>query len=176
MAPALVFGYGSLLAGADGTPCRLSGHRRGFGVAMDNRRTLPGYKYYLDPATGGRPEVFVSFLDIAPDGGAAVDGVVIEVADLEAVDARERNYRRVEVTDALDADLGGPVWAYAGLPEARERYAQATAAGAAVVARAYLDGVRAGFASYGLAFDTSPDVPVVDLVRVDVPGAVSGRG
>ena len=151
MPPALVFGYGSLLEGAAGTPCRLPGHRRRFGVAMDNRRTIPGYKYYLDPE-GGRPEVFVAFLDVAPERGAAVDGVVVEVADLEAVDARERNYRRIEVTDALDADAGGPVWAYAGLPEARERYERAAAAGTAVVARVYLDSVRAGFAAYGLAF------------------------
>ena len=174
MAPALVFGYGSLLAAAAGTPCPLSGHRRWFGVAMDNRRTIPGYKYYLDPATGGRPAVHVAFLDVAPDGAGAVDGVVFEVPDLEALDARERNYRRVEVTDSIDADVGGPVWAYKGLPQSRERYARAAAAGTAVVARAYLEGVRAGFASHGLAFDTSPDVPVLDLVRVDVPADGAG--
>ncbi len=62
----------------------------------------------------------------------------------------------MEVSGLLDADVGGPVWAYTGLPEARERYARAAAAGAAVVSRAYLEGVRAGFARYGLEFDTSP--------------------
>jgi cation transport regulator ChaC len=175
MAPALVFGYGSLLAGAAGTPCRLSGHRRGFGVAMDNRRTIPGYKYYLDP-DGGRPPVHVAFLDVIPDGAGAVGGVVFEVPDLRALDARERNYARVEVSGLLDADLGAPVWAYAGLPEARRRYARAAAAGTAVVARAYLESVRAGFAAYGLALDTSPDVPVVDLVRIDVPANGNGAG
>ena len=168
MPPALVFGYGSLLQGAAGAPCRLSGHRRRFGVAMDNRRTIPGYKYYLDP-DGGRPAVHVSFLDVVPDGAGSVDGVVFEVADLGAVDARERNYARVEVTGALDTELGAPVWAYLGLPEARERYAQAAAAGTAVVSRAYLEGVRAGFARLGLGFDTAVPLPVVDLVRVDVP-------
>ena len=163
MPPALVFGYGSLLEGAAGTPCRLSGHRRHFGVAMDNRRTIPGYKYYLDAATGERPAVFVAFLDIVEDPGSAVEGLALEVdpATLAALDDRERNYRRVEVD--------GRLWAYTGLPEARERYARAAAAGAAVVSLAYLDGVRAGFARLGLGFDTSPDVPVMDLVRVDVP-------
>ena len=72
---------------------------------------------------------------------------------------------------ALVRGLGGPIWAYAGLPEARERYAAAAAAGRAVVARAYVDDVRAGFAAHGLAFDTLPEVPVMDLRRVEVPPA-----
>ncbi len=173
MASALVFGYVSLLTGAAGTPCRLSGHRRGFGVAMDNRRTIAGYKYYLDP-DGGRPAVHVAFLDAFPDGAGVVGGVIFEVPDLGALDARERNYARVEVSALLDADVGRPVWAYSGLPEARRRYSHAAAAGTAVVARAYLEGVRAGFARYGLDFDTPAPVPVVDLVRVDVPAVASG--
>ena len=169
MAPALVFGYGSLLAGAAGTPCRLPGHRRRFGVAMDNRRTIPGYKYYLDAATGERPAVFVSFLDIVEDPGSAVEGLAfgVDAATLAALDDRERNYRRVAVD--------GRLWAYTGLPEARERYARAAADGRAVIARAYLEGVSAGLASAGLVLDAEPEVPVVDLVRVDVPRPVSGR-
>ena len=169
---AFVFAYGSLSAAGEGRPCRLPGHRRVWGVAMDNRRTLPGYKYYLRP-DGSRPEVFVAFLDLVREPGAAVDGVVFEVPDLGAVDARERNYARVEVTGALDA---GPVWVYLGLDDARERYTRARAAGSAVVARAYLEGVRAGFAAHGLEFDTAPEVPVVDLDRVDVPVNVNGAG
>ena len=53
-------------------PCRLSGWRRGWDVAMDNARDLPGYKGYLTP-DGERPEVMVAFLDIAPHGGGLVD-------------------------------------------------------------------------------------------------------
>ena len=158
---ALVFGYGSLADPGAGRPHRLAGWRRVWGVAMDNRITIPGYKYYLDPE-GGRPAVHVAFLDVVPDAGAAVEGRAIEVEDLARLDARERNYRRVEV---------GGIWVYVGLEAARERYARAAAAGAAVVSRAYLDGVRAGFARLGLGFDTSPDVPVMDLTRVDVPAA-----
>jgi cation transport regulator ChaC len=184
MDPAFVFGYGSLLEGGTGTPCRLAGHRRRFGVAMDNRRTLPGYKYFLDAATGERPPVFVAFLDLLPDPGAGVDGVAIPVdgARLAALDDRERNYRRVDVTAQLEADLGGPVWAYMGLVDARERYARGVAAGAAVVARGYVDGVRAGFAAHGLDFDAGMDaleLPVVDLELVRVAeqdGATGGVG
>jgi len=171
MDPAFVFGYGSLLETGAGTRCRLAGHRRRFGVAMDNTRTIPGYKYFVDAATGARPAVCVAFLDVVRDGGPGVDGVAFAVsaARLEALDARERNYRRVEVGAALDVDLGGPVWVYMGREEARERYARAAAAGAAVVARAYVEDLRAGFAAHGLALDTAPEVPVIDLTRVEVP-------
>jgi cation transport regulator ChaC len=173
MPTAHVFGYGSLLQGGAGTPCRLAGHRRRLGVAMDNRRTVPGYKYYLDAATGGRPAVCVAFWDLVPDPASSVLGIAFAVADgdLEALDARERNYRRVEVSGRLDADLGGPVWAYLGLASSRERYARAARDGRAVVARAYLEGVRSGFAAAGLAFEADPvEIPVIDLTRVDVPG------
>jgi len=169
---AFVFGYGSLLHGAAGVPCRLAAHRRRWGVAMDNRRTLPGYKYFLDPLTGGRPEVFVAFLDAVADPEEHVDGVALRLdpAALPALDARERNYRREDVTDRVDASLGGRVWAYLGLEEARERYAAGVRAGTAVVARAYVEQLRAGFAVHGVGFDTEPPVPVVDLSLVRVPG------
>jgi cation transport regulator ChaC len=170
--PAFVFGYGSLLHGGTGMPCRLNGHRRRWGVAMDNRRTLPGYKYFLDGGTGERPEVFVAFLDAEPEPGAHVDGLAFEVdaAVLALLDTRERNYRRVDVTSRLDRSLGGPVWAYLGLDEARARYESGVAAANVVVSRAYLDDVRAGFAAAGLRFDTEPPVPIVDLELVRVPG------
>jgi cation transport regulator ChaC len=174
MDPSFVFGYGSLMERGTGVPCRLEGHRRRWGVAMDNRRTIPGYKYFLDPA-GGRPEVFVAFLDAAPEPGAAVAGLAFEVSEaaLEALDARERNYRRIDVTESVDADLGGRVWAYLGRDEARERLAAGQRTGTAVVARAYVDGVRAGFAAHGLAFDPEPELPVRDLTLVWVPWPTS---
>ena len=170
MDTSFVFGYGSLLQRGDGVPCRLAGHRRRWGVAMDNRRTLPGYKYFLDPG-GARPEVFVAFLDVVAEAGSAVEGLAFPVAAdvLAGLDARERNYRRVDVTAYVDAGLGGTVWAYQGLHEARERYAAGVRAGTAVASRAYLDGVRAGFAAFGLGFDTEPEVPVRDLTLVRVP-------
>jgi len=151
---ALVFGYGSLADPGAGRPLRLAGWRRVWGVAMDNRVTIPGYKYFLD-AGGGRPAVCVAFLDVVPDPAASVDGVVFEVAHLAELDARERNYRRVAV-DGL--------WLYTGLEEARQRFA----AGPTVVARAYLEEVRAAF---GAAFEPEPEVPVVDLRRVEVAPA-----
>jgi hypothetical protein len=44
-------------------------------------------------------------------------------------------------------------------------------AGCAVVARSYLETVRAGFAAAGLSDDADPgELPVMDLERVDLPG------
>ena len=151
---AFVFGYGSLAELGAGRPLRLPGWRREWGVAMDNRVTIPGYKYFLDGA-GRRPAVCVGFLDAVPDPAACLDGVVFEVGDLDALDARERNYRRVQA---------GGLWLYTGRGEARERYA----AGPTVIPRSYLDSVRAGMAAHGLGFDPEPGVPVVDLERVNV--------
>jgi cation transport regulator ChaC len=167
-----VFAYGSLASHDAGRPCVLRDHRRAWGVAMDNRRTIPGYKYYVDPDTGERPPVRVTFLNLYPAPEGAVNGVALAVAaeELEWLDRRERNYDRVDVTHALDADLGGTVWTYRGSEAARERFA----AGPAVVAEDYFEAIRARFAAAGglEAFDRSTDpltVPLRRLTRVDVP-------
>jgi hypothetical protein len=110
---------------------------------MDNRIDLPGYKHFLDPATGDRPDVFVAFLAVEPDDAAAVNGALVDVpnSELPALDARERNYerRRVE-TDA------GPAWTYIGTEGGRARLARGIREGRCVVADQYLERVRAGFA------------------------------
>jgi len=166
MAPAFVFGYGSLLDGATGTPCRLAGWRRRFGVAMDNRRTIPGYKYFLDARTGARPELFVAFLDVVPEPGASVQGIAAEfdAARLAALDDRERNYERREVTDLVDADHGARVWAYVGSAAGRLRLARGRRRGTAVVSHGYLEKVRSALGTVAVP----PDLPVRALLRRDV--------
>ena len=179
-----VFGYGSLLRRPDdpppeqARPCWLRDHRRGWNVAMDNRKTIPGYKYYVDRVTGERPDVYVTFLNIRPAPGHRVNGVAFPVQerDLDALDKRERNYERVEVTHLLEADLDGRVWAYVGSPEGRRRYLKGLESGTAVVSGDYQDKVRADFGSFGgtmLAdFDATtepPEVPVLPLERISVP-------
>jgi hypothetical protein len=152
-----VFGYASL-ARDGGMPAYLPGYRRAWNVAMDNRATIPGYKYYVDEG-GERPEVFVTFLNLVPGGG--VHGKVVPIEDIAALDARERNYARVDVSASVDHP--GPVYAYIGLDEAVARFEAGHRAGRAVVARAYLESVRA-------AFDVdAPLVPVRDLTRIDLP-------
>jgi hypothetical protein len=154
--------------------------RRTWGVAMDNAVAIPGYKQYLD-ADGAAPGVCVAFLDLAPAPGAELVGAVLAVDDaaLAALDVRERNYTRVDVTAIVDAGAaaGTTVWTYFGRDDARERARRAAEAGTLVVQRGYLETVRAAFWSLGVdalaRFDASTAPPpgrIADLRRVDLPG------
>jgi cation transport regulator ChaC len=178
-----VFAYGSLLRDLGGalgrrrTPCRLRDHRRAWNVAMDNTLTLAGYKLYLSAADSSRPAVFVTFLNLIPADGRHVSGVLFGVdhEDLAALDERERNYDRRDVTDLIDGQRAGRVWAYIGKPEAERRFALGAGEGRAVIDKAYVESVRAGFASIAAGaleeFDatTEPhDCAVLDLRRVDL--------
>jgi Gamma-glutamyl cyclotransferase, AIG2-like len=182
---AFVFGYGSLAALADGmvasrTPratgfvCDLRGYRRQWGVAMDNRRDLPGYKHYTD-AAGHRLAVFVCFLDIEADARGSVNGLCVPVDDarLTELDARERNYDRIDVSDLVDAE-GARVWTYVGARPSRLRMRWAVAAHRAVIDAGYLDTVTNGFQALGegerarCAQSLAPGLlPVVALTRHD---------
>ena len=172
-----VFGYGSLVAGHEhGHVTRLRGHARAWGVAMDNRRDIPGYKSYRLRADGSRPAVFVAFVDLEPDPAAAITGVCMPVSDgdLRALDERERNYDRVEVTEAIDGCPAGPVFAYRGSEAGRARLRDGLAAGRAVVSRAYLAGVLAGVGAIAAgevaAIERAlGELEVLDLARVELP-------
>lgn len=184
-----VFGYGSLAAEIGShhgrEPCDegfiadLPGFHRGWGVAMDNRRDLPGYKYYT-AADGSRPGVFVSFLDVAAAGvQSSVNGLCLPVdcAQLVRLDRRERNYVREDVTDRVPAGATGgadgvQIWAYVGRDDARDRLAAARRAGIAVIDAGYLRVVEAAFAALGSdelarcrASLEPGELPVVELTR-----------
>jgi hypothetical protein len=149
-----VFGYGSLV-GEGAVPCRLPGFRRYWGVAMDNRVDLPGYKHFVD-AGGRRPPVYVCFLDLRPDPGATVHGTAVEVEDLAALDARERNYERVEVDSGL--------YTYVGSAEGRARRDRGLETGTARISRQYAEQVEAAFAALRLPYVADPDpCPRADL-------------
>jgi cation transport regulator ChaC len=178
-----VFAYGSLLRDLGGSleepiePCRLREHRRLWNVAMDNTLTLPGYKLYLSAADGSRPAVFVTFLNVVPAKCRHVSGVLftVDAEQLEALDRRERNYDRRDVTGLIDGQRAGRIWAYIGKPEAERRFALGASEGRAVVDKAYLESVRAGFqliAADALEeFDATTDphgCPVLALRRVEV--------
>jgi hypothetical protein len=175
-----VFGYGSLVTGVPGSvEAELRGMRRRWGVAMDNRADLPGYKCYLDSA-GRRPDVSVCFLDLAVDlsPGARVNGVCLPVGEeeLAMLDRRERNYDRIDVSDRF-ADLGGArIWTYTGSAGGRARFDTAVRAGTAVIHAGYLEAVEAGFRRLGeeqwAACAPSLDpggLPVLKLSRRELP-------
>jgi Gamma-glutamyl cyclotransferase, AIG2-like len=143
---------------------------------MDNARDLPGYKHYTD-ADGRRLPVFVCFLDVIGDGppSASVNGlcVPVDAARLAALDARERNYDRRDVSTLVEA-AGARVWTYVGRRDARLRMRWAVGAGRAVIHAGYLDTVAAGFQALGAGeyeaavASLSPGrLPVVPLVRHD---------
>ena len=184
----MVFGYGSLVATPGHIPsrephergyvCDLAGHRRVWNVAMDNSATIPGYKYFAERDSGHRPAVYVAFLNVRRDEGCDVNGLAFPVtdADLAVLDARERNYRRTDVTAAIRPRPAGTVWAYLGSPEAAARYEAGMRSGNAVVSAEYLVAVERGFERLGpdeaarFAASTEPPAcPVRDLVRVDIP-------
>jgi hypothetical protein len=142
---------------------------------MDNAATIPGYKYYEAP-DGTRPDVAVAFLDIEEDPLGWVNGLCVPVdgLTLAALDRRERNYVRVEVTAGIEPAIG-PTWAYIGREESRERYRAATRAGACVVASEYAALVQDGFRALGEreweAFTETTSnhgPPVRELARVDI--------
>jgi hypothetical protein len=160
-----VFGFGSLIAATDGSflPSResdtrgyvadLVGYRRCWGVAMDNARDLAHYKYYVEKGEGGlerRPEIFVAFLDIVREPDSRINGLLRPVtnAEMSLLDARERNYRRIDVTDSIER-APGRVWAYEGRQEARQRRVEADAVGRLVVDAQYMRSVESGFAALG---------------------------
>jgi gamma-glutamylcyclotransferase (GGCT)/AIG2-like uncharacterized protein YtfP len=187
--PQYVFGYGSLTARPGPVPTRevkergfvadLVGLRRAWGVAMDNRRDLPGYKFYTDVA-GGRPQVYVAYLDLvaAPDDpAAAVNGLCLPVDNrlLSELDRRERNYERTDVSDRITAG-GARVWAYVGSAAARERLAAGRRNGTAVIDAGYVRTVEAGFAALGAAEHAAcrpslepGGLPVLELTRHELP-------
>jgi hypothetical protein len=174
-----VFGYASLVAASAWRPATLRGYRRVWGVAMDNRVAVPGYKVYERP-DGSRPAVDVAFLDLEPDAATTIAGALLAVdADaLAALDRRERQYRRVDVGAQVDPPPAGPVWAYAGRDEGRARVARGRAGdgSAVVIQRAYLELVELAFGALGAdaleryrATTESPPFPVLELARVDLP-------
>jgi hypothetical protein len=176
-----VFGYGSLLerlSRDDPRVCELGGYRRTWNVAMDNSRTIPGYKHYVDARTGERGLWFVTFLNIVRDADAHVNGALfsIDASRLGDLDRRERNYERVDIAGELLEPVDGAVWAYTGLPDAVRRFEAGRRMGRAVISREYHERVLEDFTSAGALgrfeeLTDPPPCPILDLRRIDHPTA-----
>jgi dephospho-CoA kinase len=139
---------------------------------------VPGYKVYALP-DGARPAVAVAFLDLEEAVGAAVEGALLAVdaTGLAALDTRERQYQRIDVTALVDPAPEGPVWTYVGRPPGRARVAAGRVGTAPIVIqRSYVELVEAAFAALGdgalaryRASTEDPPFPVLDLTRIDLP-------
>ncbi len=146
---------------------------------MDNAVEVPGYKVHALP-DGARPPLAVAFLDLQDADGAEVEGALLAVdaPGLAALDARERQYERIDVSPLIHPAPGGPVWAYIGRAPGRARVAAGRAGAAAVaIQRSYLEQVQDAFAALGdgalaryRASTEPPPFPVLDLTRIDLPG------
>jgi hypothetical protein len=168
-----VFGYGSLVALPGAVPARLRGYRRTWGVAMDNTVAEPGYKVYENPE-GERPAVAVAFLDLAEDPDTTIDGALIAAPDLALLDARERQYERIDVTTAIaSAAPPGKTYTYVGRAESRARVTDGRLD--VVIQRAYAQQVERAFAQLGpealrryRATTEPPPFALAELARVDL--------
>jgi dephospho-CoA kinase len=155
--PDYVFGYASLVglrepllvAGVEQAPLpgRLCGFRRFWGAAMNNWEGGDAVKHFLDRGTGERPRIRVAYLDIEPNEGSAVNGLAIPVdaARLAALDAREVNYSRIDVSASFEPGTPQRVFAYVGTEAARGRCRQGTADGDVFVSGDYVAAVRGAF-------------------------------
>lgn len=192
VADAWVFGYGSLVdpeslgrtlgrsvtPGTDFLEAELVGWGRrwnyGVGHVSGSWRRRDG----VDVRDG----VIVA-LGVVAAAGETVNGVVARVSDLElaALDVRERDYDRVEVTASIGllavgnrapfTVSGDRVVTYVPRPSAVERYERARDAGRAGIRSSYWGLVDAAFAVFGpgplaryRSSTPSPDVPVVAMV------------
>jgi len=179
-----IFGYGSLVDRGDlalylgeEKPqyefVKFKGLKRDWSVAMDNRADVPNYKYYVNAAQE-RVDKYIAFLNVSFDPNAEINGVIFPVdeAKLPELDARERNYRRVEISHLSQSVHQGRVWTYMAKESSRQRFMEGLAQDKVVIQKAYIDFVLAAFRAVGyhflFDFIKSTDfhhLPVLDLKR-----------
>lgn len=178
---AWVFGYGSLVSPAslartigrtvDPTHDVLVAHLDGFG-----RRWNYGSIHLRGDWRHGDVEVrrgVVVSLGLEVADAETCNGVIVRVTaeELAALDWRERDYERTDVTDriAVEGVASGPIVTYVPRPSAVERYEAARDAGRAGIRRSYWELVREAFTGLGehhlghYEQTPAPDVPVVDI-------------
>jgi len=194
-----VFGYGSLVSpvsfghtlGRDLTPGVdfFEAEITGFG-----RRWNYGTGYTFTSIDDERAEpkqwTFVA-LGLAPADAEVTNGVIgwVDDTEIDALDARERMYDRVDVTSAttLAADVrtlvgDASIVTYVPRPEPVAAYETAKAAGVAAITLRYWDLVDGAFADLGAdrrdryyATTPPPDIPIVEQPGHEIPERHLGR-
>jgi len=174
-----VFGYGSLvspesMANTIGRPVRTwaVAHLDGYGRRWNyGSLHLRGDWHHegLDVVSG-----LVVSLGLEASATESCNGVIVPVTDdeLAALDWRERDYERTDITDRVrreDDVTTTSVWTYVPRPSAIERYLDARDRGCAGIRESYWELVGAAFAALGgdhhdrYLATPAPDVPVVDM-------------
>jgi cation transport regulator ChaC len=129
-------------------PATLTGWSRGFTQARDNLSCEKTFA--LEP--GAELPAFILGLNVHPERGARVNGVLIELTDaeLERLDQRELRYDRVELTEGVhpaEPLEAAPCFVYVAKPEHRALEAPL----GAVILRSYAEAVEAAFEALGSA-------------------------
>ncbi|TDT16683.1 hypothetical protein BDK89_2276 [Ilumatobacter fluminis] len=183
-----VFGYGSLVSpesfghtlgrafhrGVDFHPAVLRGYGRRWNYGV---MSLVGR---ADEHDGSTREWTIVALGIAAADDEMTNGVIGWVGDdeLPSLDARERNYDRVDVTDLTDVarPVEGRIVTYVPQRAPIEHYEAARDRGEAAVERRYWDLVDGAFAELGdgeqeryRRTTPPPDIPIVAMRRDSVP-------
>jgi hypothetical protein len=122
---------------------RLEGYRLAWNVAMDNMASIPGYKFYVDSASGERPDIAVTFLNIQRAQGATLTALAIPASEsmIQHLDERERNYDRIEVAERM--------YIYIGKKEGCARFAAGSQANKAAISMRYYNKVASGYEAHG---------------------------
>ena len=185
-----MFGYGSLVSpvsfghtlgraltpGVDFFEAEVSdyGRRWNYGVMSRVGRS--------DEPDGSIREWTVVALGVVPASGESVNGVVGWVTDdeLVALDRREQNYDRVDITDMArvhgEHRASGPMVTYVPREAPQRWYQAARDRGDAAIEQRYWDLVDGAFTALGddrreryLATTPPPDIPVVAMRADSVP-------
>ena len=177
----LVFGFGSLVNHhslsktlgrpvEDLAPAWLFGYRRLWNVAVENHRAT--YNHYLDPETGERPPVHITFLNIEEAADAKINGVIFEVSERELgyLDEREHNYDRVDVTAGVQIESDRQVFTYIGKDSSIDCFHRGKEKDLSVISAGYAQIVAEGFQALGHDFFSDyhqttqkPQVPLKNL-------------
>lgn len=184
-----IFGYGSLVSpesfghtlrrtivpGVDFHEARLSGYGRRWNYGVMTRTASS------TEADGTRRVWTIVALGLIEAHGESVNGVIgwVDSDELAALDRRERNYDRVDVSDSVVAggvEVAAPVMTYVPRDEPIAHYRAARDRGTAAVEQRYWDLVDRAFAALGTeqhgayhASTPAPDVPIVTMRIDDVP-------
>ncbi len=175
-----LFGYGSLVSpaslastiGRDPGDGMHIAHVDGFGRRWNyGSKVLRGDWIHNDREVVGG---LVVSLGVVAATGESCNGVVFDVDDdeLAALDWRERDYERVDITDLtnVEADrFDGRVQVYVPRPSSIERYEVARDEGRAAIRQSYWTLVEDAFAALGddhaewYERTPAPDIPVADI-------------
>ena len=128
----------------------LKDYKRVWDVAMDNDRSILGYKRYK--TIEEYPHCFVTFLNIKPSETDEVIGTIVEVNkdEFALLIKMEKNYFPKNVTESIvHSPIDGSVFAFIGTSEAKKRFNSRTQHKPAVISKSYFELVENAYRSRG---------------------------